>query len=70
MVVPAATAPGGLPLVDGAKQDASVTVQYMTDDHTPIMVPVFVYGPQSDRFTGVYPNTEIPQQILKAVGIN
>lgn len=70
VVVTADHETGGVTLVDGDKEKASVTVQYMTDDHTPIMVPVYIYGPKSNRFTGIYPNTEIPRRILTAVGIN
>ena len=36
---------------------------YVTDDHTPAMLPVFTYGPGADRFCGVYLNTEIARRI-------
>ena len=58
---------GGLTLVDGNLQTGAVTARYMTDDHTPIMVPVFSYGPQADRFNGVYRNTEIFHRILNCI---
>lgn len=29
---------------------------YVSDDHTPVMLPVFAYGPGSDRFRGTYRN--------------
>lgn len=60
---------GGMTLVDGQADEGSITVQYMTDDHTSIMLPVFTYGPHADKFTGVYPNTQIFERILKSVGI-
>lgn len=60
---------GGLSLVDGNMQSNSITAQYMTDDHTPIMLPVFSYGPQASEFTGVYQNTDIFHRILKVTGI-
>ncbi len=63
VVVTADHETGGLTLVDGDKEKGSITVQYMTDDHTPIMVPVFAYGPYSNRFAGVYPNTDIFEKI-------
>lgn len=50
---------GGLTLVDGDKEKGLITARYMTDDHTPIMLPVFAYGPGSDNFKGVYVNTAI-----------
>lgn len=60
---------GGMGLVDGDLKTGSITVQYMTDDHTSIMLPVFIYGPHADRFTGVYPNTDIFHRVLKTTGI-
>lgn len=60
---------GGLSLVDGDMKHKSITVHYMTDDHTSIMLPVFVYGPQSDAFTGIYENTEIFDKVLKVTGL-
>jgi len=60
---------GGMSLVDGNKETGTITVQYMTDDHTPIMLPVFTYGPKANRFTGVYQNTQIFRTVLESVGI-
>lgn len=57
---------GGMSLVDGDMDKKSITVQYMTDDHTPIMLPVFTYGPQSGKFAGVYENTEIFDKVIEA----
>lgn len=54
---------GGLTLVDGDNKTGFITAIYVTDDHTPVMLPVFAYGPQSDKFTGKYRNFEIPQKI-------
>lgn len=60
---------GGMSIVDGNKETGSITVQYMTDDHTSIMLPVFAYGPQAQKFIGVYPNTQIFHTILESVGL-
>lgn len=60
---------GGLSLVDGDKNLKSITAQYMTDDHTPIMLPVFTYGPHADKFIGTYENTEIFHKILNVTGL-
>jgi alkaline phosphatase len=49
---------GGLTLVDGNKSERLITAQYMTDDHTPIMLPVYTYGPHAAKFTGIYENTQ------------
>ena len=58
VVVTADHETGGLTLVDGDR-NGLVTARYMTDDHTPVMLPVFAYGPGSSGFMGVYPNTQI-----------
>jgi alkaline phosphatase len=49
---------GGLTLVDGNRAEGLITAQYMTDDHTPIMLPVYSYGPHANKFAGVYENTQ------------
>jgi alkaline phosphatase len=58
---------GGLTLIDGNSEKGHITALYTTDDHTPIMVPVFAYGPKAGLFNGVYPNTEIFEKILKSI---
>ncbi|MEG2613579.1 MAG: alkaline phosphatase [Alistipes sp.] len=54
---------GGLTLLDGDEQTGRIMGCYVTDDHTPIMIPVFAYGPGADHFCGVYRNTEIARRI-------
>ncbi len=54
---------GGLTLVDGDEETGRVMGVYVSDDHTPIPLPVFAYGPGADRFCGVYRNTEIARRI-------
>lgn len=58
---------GGLTLLDGDEQTGRVMGYYLTDDHTPQMLPVFAYGPGADRFTGVYRNTEIARRIKQLI---
>ncbi|MEC8885345.1 MAG: alkaline phosphatase, partial [Bacteroidota bacterium] len=41
--------------------------EFLTTNHTGIMVPVFAYGPQAEKFTGAYENTEIFHKILAAL---
>lgn len=54
---------GGLTLVDGQNATGHMTAVYVTDDHTPIMLPLFAYGPQAHRFIGRYPNYEVARRI-------
>ena len=60
---------GGLTLVGGDNQTGSITACYFTDDHTPIAVPVFAYGPQAQRFIGVQQNTDICHRIKEACSV-
>tara|TARA_R110002050_G_scaffold255521_1_gene394271 strand:+ start:5740 stop:6855 length:1116 start_codon:yes stop_codon:yes gene_type:complete len=45
----------------------SLSFSFGTDGHTGAMVPVLAYGPQSERFGGIYENNTIYQKILSAV---
>jgi alkaline phosphatase len=60
---------GGLTLVDGNKAGRQITALYMTDDHTPVMLPVFAYGPHAGTFGGVYENTYFFHAINEITGI-
>ncbi|WP_318345815.1 alkaline phosphatase [Flagellimonas baculiformis] len=59
----------GFGIVGGSMQEGVVQGDFLTVDHTGIMVPLFAYGPQAERFNGVYENTEVFHKILKALGI-
>ncbi|MCM1176917.1 MAG: alkaline phosphatase [Bacteroides sp.] len=63
VVVTADHETGGLSIVDGDEKTGRILGVYISDDHTPAMLPVFAYGPGADRFIGVYMNTEIPKRI-------
>lgn len=58
---------GGLTLIDGDNTTGQVTAYYVTDDHTPIMLPVYSYGPQADKFIGKYFNYDIPRKLKQYV---
>ena len=60
---------GGLVLLDGEEENGRITGTFTTKDHTPSLVPVFSYGPESELFKGTYPNTEIPEKIRRAIHI-
>lgn len=66
VVVTADHETGGLSIVDGDEKTGRILGVYISDDHTPAMLPVFAYGPGADKFIGVYRNTEVPDRI-KAV---
>ena len=50
---------GGVSLPKGNIEDGTSKVKFSTQNHTGIMVPVFAYGPGSERFTGIMQNTDI-----------
>lgn len=50
---------GGVSLPGGDIEEGTSKVNYSTQDHTGIMVPVFAYGPGCERFTGIMQNTDI-----------
>jgi len=49
---------GGMALLRGADKE-SLKIKFTTDYHTPVMVPVFAYGPGAELFNGLYDNTDI-----------
>ena len=55
----------GFGIVGGSLEDGSVQGDFLTVDHTGIMVPLFSYGPKSENFNGIYENTEIFHKILE-----
>lgn len=59
---------GGLTLVDGDRKTGLITAYYVTDDHTPVMLPVFAYGPGAQSFMGVYQNTQIFHNMKALLG--
>ncbi|MDD7886957.1 alkaline phosphatase [Flavivirga sp. 57AJ16] len=59
----------GLSIPQGSLTDNMVEGDFSTNDHTGIMVPIFAYGPQSDKFTGVYNNNEIFHKIKEVLNI-
>ncbi|MDF0715422.1 alkaline phosphatase [Muricauda sp. 334s03] len=60
----------GFGIVGGSLEDGTVQGDFLTVDHTGIMVPLFSYGPQAKNFNGVYENTDIFRKILAALDKN
>ena len=59
---------GGFSVLDVNNAMGKVEGTFATTNHTGIMVPVYAFGPQADRFTGVYENTEIFYKMKEALG--
>lgn len=60
----------GFSIPQGNMESGIIEGDFTTDDHTGIMVPIFSYGPQSNRFQGVYENTAVFKKILQALQID
>ncbi|WP_154858979.1 alkaline phosphatase [Cyclobacterium xiamenense] len=61
---------GGITLPQGNTESRTVELEFSTEDHTGLMVPVFAYGPHAQHFRGVYENTEIFTKIVEIIGGN
>lgn len=54
---------GGLTIIDGSTEEGRITGLYTTDDHTPVFLPIFAYGPGAKNFIGLYNNTDFFERI-------
>ncbi|MCK5839700.1 MAG: alkaline phosphatase [Bacteroidales bacterium] len=59
---------GGLTIVGGDLEEGTIEGNFSSGDHTPVMVPLFAFGPGAEDFSGVYDNTEIFEKMMKAFG--
>lgn len=57
----------GFGIVGGNQDQGVVHGDFLTVDHSGIMVPVFAYGPQAEKFNGIYENTDIFLKVLEAL---
>ncbi|MEZ5084524.1 MAG: alkaline phosphatase [Bacteroidales bacterium] len=61
---------GGMALNNGNMETGEVDAQYTSTNHTGVMVPVFAYGPGSEKFRGIYENTAIFEKMMSAFGFD
>jgi alkaline phosphatase len=61
---------GGVTITGGDKKTNKVTLSFSTRGHTAVMVPVYAFGPGSEKFSGIYDNTAIIHKILKVYGFD
>ena len=43
-------------------------MNFASEGHNGILVPVFAYGPRAAEFTGMYENCELSRRIARAMG--
>lgn len=61
---------GGVTIIDGDIQTHKVKLNFSIKDHTPILIPVYSFGPGSENFNGIYENTEIFQKMRNSFGFD
>lgn len=56
---------GGIALRNGNIEENRVQCTFSTGGHTPVMVPLFAYGPKSKRFSCVQENSDVSNKIVE-----
>lgn len=57
---------GGVTITGGDRATHKVKLSFSTKGHTAVMVPVYAFGPGSEKFAGIYDNTDIFRKILES----
>ena len=60
---------GGLTIKGPDFLKDSTNYHFSTGSHTPVMVPVFAFGPGAHEFTGIYENSEIFFKMKQLMGL-
>jgi len=57
---------GGFSINGGDLMTGKVDGKFTTGNHTGVMIPVFAFGPGSEKFSGIYQNNEIFHKMMSA----
>ena len=60
---------GGLTMIDPNGRYTETCFKFSTGSHSPLLVPVFAFGPGSENFSGIMENTDIIKTILKTITV-
>ncbi|MCL1885344.1 MAG: alkaline phosphatase [Dehalococcoidia bacterium] len=60
---------GGMTITRGNLERGSLSLDFSSTGHTGVPVPVYTYGPGSEKFTGIYENTEFLPKVLELLRI-
>lgn len=55
---------GGLTIIDPDENYTKTNLHFSNGSHTPLLVPIFAFGPEANRFTGIMDNTDIFKKII------
>ena len=58
---------GGLTIVDPDENYTKTEFHFSNGSHSPLLVPIFTFGPGAEKFTGIMDNTDIMKKILEAI---
>lgn len=58
---------GGLTMVDPNGRYTETYFKFSTGSHSPLLVPIFAFGPGSENFSGIMENTDIIKTIYKTL---
>lgn len=58
---------GGLTIIDPEGRYTKTEFHFSTGSHSPLLVPIFAYGPGADKFTGIMDNTDIMKKIIDVI---
>ena len=61
---------GGYSVTAGDLDSGTVTGSFSTGYHTPVMVPVFAFGPGAEKFAGIYHNNTIFNKMKAAMKLD
>ena len=55
---------GGLTIIDPDENYTKTNLHFSNGSHTPLLVPIFAFGPEANRFTGIMDNSDIFKKII------
>ncbi|MFV0376173.1 MAG: alkaline phosphatase [Mangrovibacterium sp.] len=58
---------GGMAITGGDMTTGMVKGSFAWGDHTPVMVPVFAFGPGAEAFGGIMKNTDISNKLIRFI---
>ena len=58
---------GGLSIIDPDGRYTKTEFHFSNGSHSPLLVPIFAFGPGADNFTGIMENTDIMKKILETL---
>ncbi|HPT01223.1 MAG TPA: alkaline phosphatase [Bacteroidales bacterium] len=61
---------GGMAITGGDMSLGKVEAKFTTGDHSAVMVPLFAFGPGSERFSGIQDNTDVFKKCVELLQLS